>query len=180
MTTPAILSGRAAEMASSNPANPVEKTTAKRVPMSLPSLKLEVPEIPGYVCYWFRGTTQRLQQAQRAGYEYVEAGEIELNSVGMANDSLGDGNTDMGTRVSVSAGGGDVEGSQGVAQGVRLYLMKIKKELWDADQVAIDERHEQIAAQLRGDKGFAERGADTQNRYSRGENRNMFQPRRAT
>jgi hypothetical protein len=60
-----------------------------------------------------------------------------------------------------------------------LYLMKIKKELWLEDEELVFDRHEQIAGQLRGDKGFTEAGMDSTQRYTRGENRNMFTPRRS-
>lgn len=171
---PPALAGAAARMAETNPANTPAKTPAKRIPMSLPTLKLSVPPIPGYHLYWFRGT-QRVQQAMQAGYEFVERGEVELNHTGLANDYESDGNSDMGTRVSVSAGG---EGE--ASQGVRLYLMKLKQELYDQDQVEVDDRHEAIAAQMRGDKGFTQADTDPREvakRYSRGESRNLFQPK---
>ena len=172
---PPALAARAAEMAKANPATPPQKSVAARIPLSLPTLKLAVPEIPGYVCRWFRGTGGRLQQALAGGYVYVEKGEVQLVHGSPANDYASDGNSDMGTRVSISAGA-ESDGDQGL----RLYLMKIKQELWDEDQQGVDARHEAIAAQLRGDKGFAEAGQDASHRYSRGEQkRHMFQPRRA-
>lgn len=155
-----------------NPANAPEKAPAKRIPMALPTLKLAMPEIPGHVCHWFRGNPQRIQQALQAGYTFVTRDEVQVNSYGLANDYNGDGNTDLGSRVSQSAG-------EGEGTGALLYLMKIKKELWDEDELGVSERHEQIAAQLRGDKGFSKGGDDTSHRYSRGENRNMFTPRRS-
>jgi hypothetical protein len=157
-----------------NPANPPAKSVGRRIPMALPTLKLAVPELPGYVLYWFRGTGQRIQQALNAGYAFVERDELTLNGHGLANSYDADGNTDLGTRVSQAAGGDDSAGQAG-----RLYLMKIKKELWDEDELLVAERHEQIAGQLRGDKGFSEGGMDSSQRYSRGENRNMFTPRRS-
>jgi hypothetical protein len=163
----------AASMQKSNPANPPEKAPRQRIPMALPTLKLAIPEVPGYVLHWFRGNSQRINQAIQAGYEFVERGEVEVNGVGLANSYESDGNTDLGTRVSVSAGS---EGDDGNTS--RLYLMKIKQEHWNEDELAVQANHEQIAAQLRGDKGFAQGGQDTSNSYSRGENRNMFQPRR--
>lgn len=169
------VSAKAAEMAKSNPATQPETAPRRRIPMALPTLKLEIPEIPGHKCHWFRGTGQRLQQAQNAGYQFVARNEVQVNDRGLASDYLGDGNSDLGSRVSVPAGGEDAEGTQGL----RLYLMKIKTELWDEDQIAVDERHEQIAAQLRGDRGFSENGQDTSNRYTRGEQKtHMFNPKR--
>lgn len=173
----ATLDAKAAELVAkataANPANPPEKAF-RRVPLSLPTRKLEVPEIPGYVCYWFRGTAQRLQQARQAGYEFVDAGDVELNGSGLANSYDDDGNSDLGSRISIAAGGDDSE----AGNGIRMYLMKIKQELWDEDQVAIEARHEQLAATIRGDAGIQRAGMDNSNRYSRGESRNLFTPRR--
>lgn len=167
---PNFLSGSAAQMANANPANPAPKENPerRRISMAIPSLKLQVPEIPGYVCRWMRGTPQRIEQALNAGYTFVERGELVVNETGVANDSAGDGNTDLGNRVSRPTGDDDS----------RLYLMKISKELWEEDQRAVDERHEAIAGQLRGEGLPVESGQDGSNRYGRAENRNIFQPRR--
>jgi hypothetical protein len=157
-----------------NPANAPAKTPRQRIPMALPTLKLATPEIPGYVLHWFRGNSQRINQALNAGYQFVEKGDVEVNGMGLASDYEADNNSDLGSRVSVSAGNEGDEGSNG-----RLYLMKIAKALWLEDEESVFERHEQIAAQLRGDKGFSEGGMDTSGRYSKGENRNIFTPRRS-
>lgn len=174
MTSP--FAGAAAEMAKANPANEPPKTPARRVPMSLPTLKLEIPAIPGYVCHWFRGTGQRIAQAQNAGYEFVNRDDVSINHVGLASDYLSDGNSDLGSRVSVSAGGDSPEGQQGL----RLYLMKIKRELFEEDQIALDEQHEQVAAQLRGDRGFGEAAQADYKRHTaqKTPQRNMFTPNR--
>lgn len=171
MTNPLIQASAAGQQngAPSNPANAPEKAPRKRVPLGLPTLKLSVPSIPGYHCYWFRGTPQRIQQALSAGYEPVKRGEVELNHAGLANDYNADGNSALGSGVEV----GDVDGT-------RLHLMKIKLELWEEDEQQIEERHEAIASQLRGDKGIPAPGAnsaDVKSIYSRGESRNLFTPR---
>ena len=70
----------------------------ERIPMSVPQLKLEAPEIPGVHCHWMLGTPQRLNQAQRAGYVFVEPDEVEINYRGLADDPGIGGNTDMGMR----------------------------------------------------------------------------------
>lgn len=174
LSNPSPFAGKAADMAAANPANAPERAPRQRIPMALPTLKLSVPDIPGYKCYWFRGSSNRLQQAIAAGYEFVERGEVELNGYGLANSYDVDGNTDMGSRVSVASG----DGSDGT-NSQRLYLMKIRAELWEEDERAVEAKHESIAAQMRGDKGLPAPGGDTSNRYSRGENRNLFTPRRA-
>lgn len=156
-----------------NPANAAEKRmpTRDRIPMSLPQQKLAVPDIPGYHCHWMRGDQQRIAQALRAGYDWVAPEEVDLNTFGLANGADDSGNTDLGSRVSFISGR-DEDGS---AQ--RLYLMKLPLELWEQDQAALAERQEQIASQLRGDKGFSERGGDASHRYSRREQANIFLPK---
>lgn len=132
---------------SQNPANVAGQGAVerKRIPMNVPMQKLEVQEIPGYRMYWFRGEPSRLARAEQAGYEYVQRGEIELNSVGLA-DSAADGNTDMGGMVSVAAG--DMVGED--KQPLRLILMKIKEEWAVENDQILEDRNEAVAAALRG------------------------------
>lgn len=119
-----------------NPANPLVtgKPVAerKRIPMSVPILKLEIPEgaCPGFHLYWF--LDRNIQRAIRAGYEFVNADEVSINQVGIATGSTISGNSDMGTRVSIPAGVGPDN------QPEHLYLMKIKQEWWTADQKEIE------------------------------------------
>lgn len=144
-----------------NPANMLEKTATERgrIPMSLPQLKLAVPDLPGYHLHWMSGTPARISQALRAGYEFVDPSEVDVVSSGLADDAGSSGNTDMGSRVSVGSGMDERGGES------RLYLMKLKQEFWDADQAVLESRNEQTAAALRG--GQADGGAegDTSNRY---------------
>lgn len=145
-----------------------------RIPMSLPIQKLAAPDIPGYHCHWMRGDKVRISQALRAGYEFVNPDEVDLNDFGLANGPEDSGNQDLGSRVSLMAGRGED------GQGERLYLMKLKEEFWLADQKAAGSRQEQVASQLRGDKGFTQGGLDASNRYAgkqSGENRNIFVPK---
>ncbi len=152
-----------------NPANASAKAPSRRIPLSVPTLKLTVPEIPGYVCHWFRGTEARIQQALAAGYTFTDRGQVELNHHGLANDYQSDGNSDLGSRVSTPSGD----------DGSRLYLMKLPRELWEEDGQILADKHESIAAQLRNDQGLElPAGFDKSRRYSRGESRNLFQPRR--
>ena len=119
-----------------NPAdasNMPSATERTRVPMSVPVAHLAVQEIPGYHLHWFNGTPQRIQRALQGGYEFVEQGEVQVNNRTLGSDAATDGNTDLGSRVSIVAGT-DI-GLDG--QPVRLYLMKIKEEWWQADQKAL-------------------------------------------
>jgi len=150
----------------------------KRTPMSLPTQRLEVPEIPGYHLHWMNGSKQRIAQALQAGYQFVNIDEVDAShaSLGSAIGSIG--STDLGSRVSVSAGSGvDPDGSE-----VRLYLMKIQEEFWNDDQKKLEERNEQIAAALRGGNSTETNPHGVENRYipegSRATMRNLFTPKR--
>lgn len=116
----------------------------QRISMSVPQLRLEVPEVPGYYLYWFLGRS--IQRAIRAGYTFVEDGDVDVPNLNVAGDASASGNSDMGTRISVIAGGLD----EGTAEPQRLYLMKIPQELRDQDVQAIEANNERIAAALRG------------------------------
>lgn len=135
---------------SKNPANLRElgRASRTRIPMSVPHQKLAVPDIPGYHMHWMRGAPDRIQQALAAGYQFVEKDEVMLNSFGLADSADSDGGTDLGTRVSIVAGG-EVDGS---GQAVRMYLMKLPREWWEDDQVALGKRSDQLAAALKGGK----------------------------
>lgn len=115
-----------------------------RIPMSVPQLRLEVPALDGYYLYWFLGKS--VARAQRAGYTFVEADEVDVPNLGLADDASSSGNTDMGTRISVIAGAAE----EGQRDPQRLYLMKIPQELRDEDVAKIEEGNERIAAALRG------------------------------
>lgn len=172
MSNLAEQAAKAAEkMQKSNPSVAPGKTAAERtrIPLSVPQRKLEVPNIPGYRLRWFRGTPQRLAQAERAGYEFVQPEEVALNNVVIGGDAKKDGNSDMGSRVSV------IEGSEtdGSGQAIRMYLMKQKEELWKEDQAIIQGRNDSVAAALttgfaQGSVGGRDAGetiADAQSRY---------------
>lgn len=153
------------EMKQLNPANVQEKTTAerKRIPMAVPVQRLEAPEIPGYHLHWFLGTSERLQRALDAGYEFVDSKEMKINNVSLGGDSAQSGNTDMGSRVSVVSG--QEVGRDG--QPTRLILMKIKLDWYEEDQKLVDQRNAQVADALTAGAIGAEkdRAGDSQHRY---------------
>lgn len=140
-----------------NPANPAPKrvTEATRIPMSVPQLRLTVPEIPGFHLHWFLGTN--VQRAIQAGYTFVEDDEVEVVNTGIADDAASSGSTDMGSRVSKFAGGL----IQGTTEPQRLYLMKLPQEWRDADIKKLEETNERIAAALRGGNAPGPNGALT-------------------
>jgi hypothetical protein len=135
------------KMQTSNPSvAPTREAGAnKRIPLSVPQRKLEVPGIPGYHLRWIRGTPQRIAQAERAGFEFVHPDEFGgLNDVSVGGDASREGNTDMGSRVSV------VEGSEldGTGNAVRMYLMKQKMEFFLEDNAIIQNRNDSVADAL--------------------------------
>ena len=131
-----------------NPANEtgqdaVSTVQRRRIPMSLPQMRLEVPEgcCPGFHLHWFVGTPNRIQRAQDAGYEFVSRGEVFVNNKDLAGDVTQSGNTDLGDRVSIVDGDGTgVDG-----QASRLYLMKIREEWYAEDQAILAKRNASIA-----------------------------------
>lgn len=138
-----------AAMQGSNPANETGKRAPgqrARIPLSVPQRKLEVPNIPGYWLRWIRGTSQRLGQAQRAGFEFVQPDEVELNDVSFGGDATKAGNSDMGSHVSV------IEGSEvdGTGQAIRMFLMKQKMEYYIEDSNIIQDRNDSVADALTG------------------------------
>lgn len=159
-----------------NPANEptkrvVDDTT--RVPMSLPNLMLQVPEIDGYVMHWFADRPGRIGRAMKAGYEFVGPDEVELTNFDLASDVANSGNTDMGTRVSVH--GGTAEGGKPE----RLYLMKIKKEWYDKDMALREEATDKVVKALRGGTVGADREsmANAAQRYAKNTD-NLFTKKR--
>lgn len=132
--------GPTVQLSSINPANrlPMAEEIAsgrrKRLPVSNGRRKLEVPQIPGFNLYWF--LERNVQAALEGGYEFVESTETVLNQHGLANASETSGNTDLGSRVSV--------GTRGPDGGERLYLMKIRLEWFNEDQLAIHQRNKAI------------------------------------
>lgn len=168
------------EVGKSSPANPKPVEAArkepKRIPMSIPVARLSVPEIPGYHLHWFSGEA-RVQRALRAGYEFVEEDETVVND----RSASGGENQDMGSRVSVFSGD-EVDNRN---EPVRLYLMKIREELWEEDQAALTDRSKGMLEALNvgnGDMSGAPPGSDASHRYARAEllrgeaNKNVFKP----
>lgn len=133
-----------------NPANLPDTRSDKitRIPMSVPQSKLAVPEIPGWHCHWFLGNPQRIRQALRAGYQFVQNDEVQVANIGVADDASLSGSSDLGSNVSIPAGANDLD-QMGNPQS--LYLMKIRQEYWEADQALLADRNEQVARTIRGE-----------------------------
>lgn len=134
-----------------NPANEKDKSVLPKNfrPMSAPVQALAVPEREGYHRRWFRGEPRRIAQAQQAGYTFVDPANVSVKNSDLGGDADASGNSDLGTRVSVIAGGLDASG-----QAERLYLMEVPNELYEMSRKFVDDRNDSIARALKG--GFAE------------------------
>jgi len=139
----------AADHEALNPANSGPITEANRVSMNLPTAKLAVPPIPGFHLHWFRNEAGRLERAQKAGYEFVEEEEVTLVGGVLGSDTAESRNTDMGSRVSMVAGGTNRNGEP-----TRLYLMKIREDWWKKDQTARDDSSQRFVDTLFGRETF--------------------------
>ena len=152
--TPPMAAVQPVLSATPNPGNAPRKrvTEATRIPMNLPATKLAVPEIPGHYLYWFLGSN--IPRAQKAGYEFVTEDEVDVVNAGLADDASKSGSTDLGTRISVVAGGF----SEGTTEPQRLYLMKLRSEWHDQDVLALEKVNDRVAAALRGGQAMAGSG----------------------
>ena len=161
-----------------NPANtPVPSASAqRRVPMSVPRQKLSAQEIPGYYLHWIRGTPDRIEQALKAGYEFVDKKEQQINNMSPGGDAASSGNTDLGSRVSVVAG--EELGVDG--QPIRLYLMKLKEEWHQEDLVLQTEQANKLINAIKQGQIGVEKDApqDRNTRYIGSQSRSdMFTPK---
>ena len=129
-----------------NPASVPEKRVneADFIPMSVPQLRLAVPEKPGWHRHWF--VRKNVARALKAGYTFVDQDDVEINNPDVAGEISTSGSTDLGTRVSMLAGG-FVEGT---TEPDRLYLMEMPQERRDRHAAMLEEVNERIAAALRG------------------------------
>lgn len=113
---------------------------SQRIPFGVPrtQLNLGAKKDPNYVYRWFNDVKDRIQQAQDAGYNFVEKSEISGAGV---RDVLPD-NAELGSRVCKLVGK-DEFGSP-----INAYLMKIDKAIYEEDkeakEIAIKESEEAI------------------------------------
>ena len=157
-----------ATIEATNPANSQEQRDEgfvqrrKRVPMNNPTRKLETPELPGYYLHWVNGEPDRIAKALRAEYDFVQTHELPGYTLELGDQTGISGSGDMGSRISVIAGGSDTNG-----QALRLYLMKLPIELREEDLDQRDEEGQKVIDALRNDPGAqAVSGQDNSSRYT--------------
>ncbi len=157
-----------------NPANTKELPENFR-PMSSGVLRLKVPERDGYHRHWFRGTPDRIAQARQAGYTFVDASEVNLNSFDVAGYSGVSGNNSLGSNVEAISGDLNQNGEPG-----KLILMECPLPYFEASQEVIKERNKAVADSITsGLVGAGESGesaADAGNRYRKGKVPDLFNP----
>lgn len=121
-----------------NPANAPGADTAarKRVPMSIPTRRLEVPELPGYHLHWF--LDRNVPRALQGGYEMVSVDELPVNQKGVGTDSQISGSSDLGSHIRI------VDGVATDGKVQYLNLMKIREEWFREDQRALEERNASV------------------------------------
>lgn len=145
-----------------NPANKPgeDKAARKRIPMSIPRRKLEVPDIAGYHLHWFLDAN--VPRALQGGYEMVDAKEVPLFQFNVGTDNTISGNADLGSHIKVVGGVGEN------GQPTHLNLMKIRLEWWQEDQKSIEERNAQVMSAIftkESIPGSGNSGEDTSQRY---------------
>ena len=154
--------------------NPVAEVPHDYIPMSVPTLRLQVPAKPGFFRYWFRGDAARIQRAMQAGYKFVDQSEVNVNNFDLGGNASNSGSTDMGSRVSVTSG--DETDSNGNPN--RLYLMEIPNHLYEKGQEYLTHRNDEVAKALRSGLLGAD-GEDTTDkkaRYSKSGVPDLFNP----
>jgi len=97
--------------------------------------------IEGYHLHILNDTPGRIQQALEVGYEFVSP-----NEVGGTATNVVSRNTDIGDKVRFLVGSGDNN------EPTYAYLMKIRQELYEEDQNAMQSKIDSIDEAIRGGK----------------------------
>lgn len=134
----------AAAPAETNPSvrtsEPAKQEGFKRIPMSLPVRRMEVPEIPGWHLYWFVETN--VPRALQGGYEFVKTQEVPIHQRNPATSADLGGNADLGTNVSMIAG------TRMDGQPLMQVLMKIRLEWRKEDQKRLEDINANILSSI--------------------------------
>jgi hypothetical protein len=119
--------------------------------------KLSVAKnIPGYHLHIFNDAPGRIQQALNDGYEFVQPEEV-----GGVGDNVVSRNTDIGDKVRF------LVGTDASGEPLYAYLMKIKQEWYEEDQVELQKRNDMTDAAIKRGKIAS---TDSSNFYDAGIN----------
>jgi hypothetical protein len=114
----------------------------ERVPLGVPRLKLQAEDRPGYQRRWLNDKGTRIDDALKAGYQFVTVDGKEDSS-------------DVGNRIS------RLVGVQEGGQPMRAYLMEIPETWYREDQAAKQAQIDKIDSQIRrGEPDGQKVGAD--------------------
>lgn len=137
-----------------------DQTRRQRVPYGGARRKLEVlwkdrKFIDGWVARWFNDQDGSLIRAEQAGYQFVSPSEL----AGVGDKNVHSGNTDLNSRVSRVVGRSNANNEP-----IRAFLMKIKSDWYDEDQLRKEDNNARIDEAIRaGTAG----GADITNQYGK-------------
>jgi len=123
---------------SDRPNRDITQRPAKRVPLGVQRQKLVLNDLndPDHRYRWVNDYGTRIQNALEGGYEFVSA--EEAGQIGV-RDALPT-NTDLGTGVSMVVERGT---------GRRAFLMRIRTDLYEADQAAKQAEIDKVDADMR-------------------------------
>lgn len=119
----------------------------KRVGLGMFKKEMTIPDgitKPGYVPRWINDEGDRLEVAQRSGYEFVFDNRGSKAHVGEAVES---GNTSIDSRISKV-----VDKTPRMGGERRAYLMQIKKEYYEEDQKAKMAKVDELADTIKHGK----------------------------
>lgn len=105
---------------------------ARRSKLQLSEEEAKALDKKGYTTRWINEVDGRIERALAGGWVHVEP--EEARSIG--NAAIGQGNTDIGTKVSKIVSRGEPV--------IRAYLMKIKKKYYEEDQAAKEEINRKV------------------------------------
>lgn len=166
-TAPPVQSNSNVQTPQENP-NPatsadVEFDESKWVPMGSKSGRLKVPHKPGWHRHWFRTEPGRIERAMQAGYRFVDPAEISMIPQQLGGTPEQGGSTDLGSRVSVAAGGFADNG-----QALRLYLMECPQHLYERAQAMLQADTDHTVQALAAGRGGKDDYAEAGNSYVKG------------
>ena len=117
---------------------------AERIPVGVPRLKLNADSRAGYVRRWVNDNGVRLEDFRKGGYEFV-TDPTRVGDAGASDITSRDG---IDSRVSRVVGQRDDGGP------LRAYLMEIRQDWYDEDQLAKQKNIDEQEAQMeRGEDG---------------------------
>lgn len=119
-----------------------QERTAKRTPLGVARRKLSLgAQFPGYKCRWINDSGDRVLQAQQGGYEHITKEDLEKQGIAVGDESTV--GTDLGTLVS------KVVGTKEDGSPLRAYLMKIRKDWHEEDQLEKQKDIDEVDRALR-------------------------------